>query len=168
MDNEVLELIDMLYTMVTEAWGVPLGNEKCIVERDKVLNLLDEIKAHLPMELAEAKRMVAARDEYIGNARREAEAIRKSAQEQARELMDRESVVAAAKARSNEMLSSAEKRAKELYRVANAYVDDALKRTEEAITSALNEVRQSRASFRDVTSQLGGGGQGGNFSSFQG
>ena len=31
MDNEVMELIDQLYTMVSEAWGVPLGNEKCIV-----------------------------------------------------------------------------------------------------------------------------------------
>ena len=28
MDNEVMELIDQLYTMVSEAWGVPLGNEK--------------------------------------------------------------------------------------------------------------------------------------------
>ena len=27
MDNEVMELIDQLYTMVSEAWGVPLGNE---------------------------------------------------------------------------------------------------------------------------------------------
>ena len=39
MDNEVMELIDQLYTMVSEAWGVPLGNEKCIVERDQVLEL---------------------------------------------------------------------------------------------------------------------------------
>ena len=37
MDNEVMELIDMLYTMVSEAWGVPLGNDNCIVEREKAL-----------------------------------------------------------------------------------------------------------------------------------
>ena len=47
MDNEVMELIDQLYTMVSEAWGVPLGNEKCIVERDQVLEILDEIKLSL-------------------------------------------------------------------------------------------------------------------------
>ena len=40
MNNDVMELIEMLYTQVSEAWGVPLGNEKCIVERDKVLGLL--------------------------------------------------------------------------------------------------------------------------------
>ena len=72
MDNEVMELIDQLYTMVSEAWGVPLGNEKCIVERDQVLEILDEIKTAMPVELSEAKRLVSARDEFINNAKREA------------------------------------------------------------------------------------------------
>ena len=149
--NEVLELIEMLYTMVTEAWGVPLGNEKCIVERDKVLNYLDEIKARLPSELAEAKRLLASRDEFLGNAKREAESIRRSANEHARAVVEEQEIVRAARQRSNEILSNAEARTRELYRVANAYVDDALKRTEQAITSALGEVRQSRESFRSAS-----------------
>ena len=148
MENDVLELLEMLYTMVTEAWGVPLGNEKCIVERDKVLNLLDEIKAQLPSEVAEARRLVNARDEFIGNAKREAESIRKSAEDRARELVEEQEIVRAAKTRSNEVLNQAEGRTRELYRVANEYVDDALRRTEEAINSALSEVRQSRSNFR--------------------
>ncbi len=148
MENDVLELVEMLYTMVTEAWGVPLGNEKCIVERDKVLNLLDEIKAQLPAEVAEARRLVNARNEFIGNAKREADAIRKAAEDRAREIVEEQEIVVAAKTRSNEVLSQAESRTRELYRVANEYVDDALRRTEEAINSALSEVRQSRSNFR--------------------
>lgn len=148
MENEVLELVEMLYTMVTEAWGVPLGNEKCIVERDKVLNLLDEIKAQLPSEVAEARRLVNARDEFINNAKREAETIRKTAEERAQEMVEEQEVVRAARLRSNELLTQAESRTKELYRVANEYVDDALRRTEEAINTALSEVRQSRSNFR--------------------
>lgn len=148
MENEVLELVEMLYTMVTEAWGVPLGNEKCIVERDKVLNLLDEIKAQLPAEVAEARRLVNARDEFINNAKREADSIRKAAEDRARMMVDEQEIVLAAKTRSNEVLTQAESRTKELYRVANEYVDDALRRTEEAINSALSEVRQSRSNFR--------------------
>ncbi len=151
MENDVLELVEMLYTMVSEAWGVPLGNEKCIVERDKVLIILDEIKAQLPGELAEAKRLKTARDEFISSAKREAESIRKSAEEHARQLMDEQEIVKAARLRSSELLSSAEMRTRELYKVANNYVDDALRRTEEAIASALNEVRQSRAEFRSVS-----------------
>ena len=164
MENDVLELVEMLYTMVTEAWGVPLGNEKCIVERDKVLNLLDEIKAQLPAEVAEARRLVNARNEFIGNAKREADAIRKAAEDRAREIVEEQEIVIAAKTRSNEVLSQAESRTRELYRVANEYVDDALRRTEEAINSALSEVRQSRSNFRAAAGNAQGQKQGASVS----
>ena len=154
MGTSVQELLEQLYTMVTEAWGLPLGAEKCVVERDKVLNLLDEIKAHLPTEIAEAQRLVSARNEFISNAKREAETIRKAAEEKARELVDDQEVVKAAKAKSNSLLSAAEAKSKELRRVANDYADDALRRTEEAITEALNEVRQSRTRFKSVSASV--------------
>ncbi len=149
-NSNILDLLEMLYTMVSEAWGVPLGNDKCIIERDKFLNILDEIKAQLPVEVAEAKRLVTARDEFIGSAKREADSIRKSAEERARELIDEQEIVKAAALRSNELLSHAESRTRELYRVANEYVDDALRRTEDAISAALNEVRSSRNEFRSA------------------
>ncbi len=150
MASNVQELMDMLYQMIQEAWGLPLGAEKCVIERDKALELLDEIKEQFPAELAEAKRLVAARAEFIANAKREAESIRKVAEERARQLVDEQEVVRAAKARSSELLSTAEAKSSELRRVANVYVDDAMKRTEEAISEALNEVRQSRVRFRSA------------------
>ena len=70
--GDVIELLDTLYSMISEAWGVPLGNDKCIIEREKALDLINEIKASMPSALAEAKRLVAARDEFIGNAKKEA------------------------------------------------------------------------------------------------
>ncbi|HBD85861.1 MAG TPA: hypothetical protein DC001_00365 [Clostridiales bacterium] len=154
MDNEAMELIEMLYTMVSEAWGVPLGNDKCIVERDKVLGILEEIKARLPVELSEAKRLVSARDEFISNAKREAESIRRLAEEKVRAMVDEQEIVRASRTRSNELISNADAKSRELRRVANAYADDALRRTEEAITAALDEVRQSRARFRNVTGNI--------------
>ena len=128
MDNEVMELIDMLYTMVSEAWGVPLGNDKCIVEREKALKLIEEIKAQLPSELSEAKRLVAARDEFIGNAKREADSLRRAAEERARQLIDEQEIVRVSQARSSELIASAETRSRELRRVATEYVDDARRR----------------------------------------
>ena len=150
MDNDILELLDMVYATVAEARSVPLGKDNCIVDRDNVLNILDEIKAQLPAELAEARRLVSARNEFIGNAKREAEAIRKNAEEQSRRLVEEQEVVRAARARSNELISNADNKSRELRRVANEYVDDALRRTEEAVTAALDEVRQSRMRFRSA------------------
>ena len=148
MDNEVMELIDELYSMVSEAWGVPLGNDKCIVERDKVLNMIEDIKAQLPVELSEAKRLVSARDEFIGNAKKEAESIRRTAEEKARALVDEQEIVRIARARSSELMANAESNSRELRRVASDYVDDILRRSEESLASALNEVRGSRSQFR--------------------
>lgn len=150
MANSVQELIEMLYSMVNEAWGLPLGAEKCVIERNKVLDLLDEIKTQLPVEISEAKKLVAVRSEYIANAKREADSIRKVAEEQARRLVDEQEITKVARAKCHDMVASAEKRATELRRVANDYAEDALKRTEEAISDALDEVRQSRIRFRSA------------------
>ena len=139
MDHEVMQLIETLYEMVSEAWSVPLGNEKCIVERDKILEILDEIKTALPVELAEAKRLVSARNEFINNAKREAEGIRNQAEERARTLVDEQEIVRIARARSSEMLAETEAKTQQLRRASSAFCDNALRETEEAISAALRE-----------------------------
>ncbi len=148
MANGVTELLDELYTMVSNAWGVPLGNEKCVVERNKVLDLLDEIKAQLPAEVAEAERLVKARADFIANAKKEAENMRRAAEEHARRLVEEQTIVKASKARGNEILTAAENRSAAMRKAANEYADDAMRRTESAIAEALEEIRQSRAKFQ--------------------
>lgn len=148
MDNkEVIELLDILYGMITEAWGVPLGNDKCVIEREKAIEIINEIKVCLPTELAEAKRLVAARDEFIGNAKREAESIRKAADEKARAMIEEQEVVRVAKARSAEMIANAEAKSNELRRVASSYVDDIMRQSEDALHAALSTVQNSHNAF---------------------
>ena len=151
MENEALDIIDMLYTMIAEAWGVPLGNDKCIVERDKALGLLDDLKAVLPMELSEARRLVNARDEFVNNAKQEAESIRRGAEDQARQMVDQQSVYIAARQKAEDMVQDAEKKSRELRRVASSYLDDALRKTEDAVAAALEDVRTARSQFRAVS-----------------
>ena len=129
MENHALDIIDMLYNMIAEAWGVPLGNDKCIVERDKALNLLDDLKATLPMELSEARRLVNARDEFVANAKQEADNIRRGAEDKATQMIDEQSVYQEAKRRSDEIVQTAETKSRELLRAANSYLDDALRPT---------------------------------------
>lgn len=151
-ENEgILELVEMLYNMVSEAWGVPLGNDKCLVDREKALDLIEEIKSQLPVEIAEAKRLVTRRDEFIGNAKREGESIRKVAEERARKLVDEQEVVKLARTRAEELISTAESKSRELRRAANEYVDEAMKNAEDAMAQALDVIRQSRARVRSAS-----------------
>ena len=41
------ELINSMYDMVQDAKGIPLAGEKCIIERDHLLDLLEEEKWEL-------------------------------------------------------------------------------------------------------------------------
>ena len=146
-NNDIIALLDILHNMVTEAWGVPLGNDKCIIEREKALEIISDVKANLPTALAEAKRLVAARDEFIGNAKREAEALRKSAEEKARIMVEEQEIVRVAKTRSAEMISTAEAKSSELRRVASEYVDDMMRQAEQSVNAALSALRGAHSAF---------------------
>ena len=148
MATGVEELVDMLFSMIDEAKGVPLSSDKCIIERDKAIEIINDIKASLPTSIAEAKRLVAARDEFIGNAKREAEALRKSAEEKARAMVEEQEVVRVARAKSAELIASAEAKSNELRRVASAYVDDIMRQTEESMSNALSTVQAAHSAIR--------------------
>ena len=146
--TDVIELLDGLYSMIAEAWGVPLGNDKCIIEREKALDIINEIKAAMPSALAEAKRLVAARDEFIGNAKKEAEALRKSSEEKARSMIEEQEIIRVARARSAEMISTAEAKSAELRRVAGDYVDDVMRQAEESLRNSLETIQSAHTAVR--------------------
>ena len=158
MATGVEELLDMLFDMIDEAKSMPLTSDKCIIERDKALDLLDEMRGQFPMELSEAKKLIAARAEYIASAKREGELIRKQAEDQAKQILAEDELLAQAKQKGNELLRTAEERSRELRRAANEYCEDALRRTEEAVSEAYDEIKKSRARFRALA---GGAAQAG-------
>ena len=113
------------------------------------------------------------RNEYLEKAKADAdrvrkqtdadiEQLRKRAEEQARKMINDNEIMAGAKAqgqrgprarrdaKAKEMIAMAEKRSNELRGVADDYCEDALRRTEEAVNAALNEVKQSRSKFRSL------------------
>ena len=149
--NGIEDIISVLYETIQDARAVPLSSDKCIIEREKVLDLLDEISNSLPGELKQAKTIVDSRGEVITNARREAESIRKQAQAEAQKLATQEEIYKLAQQQADELMRTTQAKVRELKQVTNAYVDDSLRRTEDAISGALSEIRESRSKFRGLT-----------------
>ena len=145
------DIIGALYDMVQDARSMPLAADKCILERDRVLDMLDEIIAQLPHELKQSRTIVESRNELITQARREAENVIRQAQEQAKELVTKEAIYQEAVKRAEELVGQTQNRIEMLKKAANQYMDDALKTTEEVIAKSLEEVRNTRAKFRSVT-----------------
>ena len=150
-ERNIEDIIGALYDLVQDARAMPLAADKCIVERDKVLDMLDEIIAQLPGELKQSRTIVESRNELISQARREAEGILRQAQEQAKQMLTKEAIYIEAKKRSEELVGQTQERINQLRKAGNAYMDDALRRTEEAMAQALEEVKDTRMKFRTLT-----------------
>jgi len=152
MANNVQELIEMLTGMVREARSVPLSGDKCMLERERVLDVLDSIKAQLPTELAEAKRLVDARAEFIANAKREAEAVKHVAEERAKQLVNEQEICRIAQAKSQDMMEKAQNKSSEILSMTNDYIDKMLGQAEQTIARALAETQEVRAGVRQAIS----------------
>ena len=151
MSTNIEDIIGSLYDMVQDARTMPLAADKCILERDRVLDMLDEIIAQMPGELKQARTIVESRNELINQARREAEGIIRQAQEQSKQLVTKEAIYEEARKRSEELVAQTQNRINQLRKAGNEYMDDALRQTEETISKALSDVRETRMKFRTVT-----------------
>ena len=153
MANAVQYLIDMLYEMIDGAKNMPLSPDKCVIIREDALDLLDELRGQLPAELRKAQDLIRARDEFVESAKKEAERIRRQADIDAKTIVGESEITRVARDKAREILAKADERSKAMVSVTNEYTDDALRRTEEAIQMALEEIRESRARFRAVSSE---------------
>ena len=152
MANRTTEdIIGELYDLVQDARAMPLAMDKCILERDKVLDLLDEIIAQLPGELKQARTIVENRADLISQGKREKENIIRKAQEQAKALVSQEAICQEAKQLAEEIEKKANDRAAQIQRAGNAYMDESLRQTEELISQTLADIRSVREKFRTVT-----------------
>ena len=149
-EQNIEDIISALYDMVQDARALPLGADKCILERDKVLDMLDEIIAQLPVELKQSRTIVESRNELIGQARREAEGLIRQAQDRAEKMISEEAIYLEAKRQCQEMVLQTQNRLSELRKASNDYMDDALRRTEEAIAMSLEDVRDTRIKFKTL------------------
>jgi len=95
------------------------------------------------------------RNDLISQARSEAESIINKANEEAARLVSQEVIYEEAKRRAIEHIAQTKQQIVNLRKVSNEYMDDALRRTEEAISQSLNDVQMTRAKFNQLaTAQM--------------
>ena len=66
MANDINRLIDMMYERIEDAKAPALKPNMSIVDRDEMLDLLEELRAQLPVELKRAQELLAAREKWFG------------------------------------------------------------------------------------------------------
>lgn len=83
MACNIEQYLEQLIALVND--GIPLGRTRCVLNREKFLELVGEMRAEMPEEIEQARRVVATKNEIIEAARNDAEWIRQDAEVRARQ-----------------------------------------------------------------------------------
>jgi len=142
------EILDMMDDTLDKAWSLPMTGGRCVVDVEQMREMMDEIRINLPGEIKQAKNIVADRNEILRAAKAEAEQLVRRAEDRARVLVSQEAVLKEAQAKANELLSQTQSRTKEMKAAAQEFSDSRLRETEESLTRALADLRETRQKLK--------------------
>ncbi len=141
------ETVDELTTVIENARSVPMSSS-CMVPRDHVLDLLDDLRESLPEDGQAAGAIVEQRTEILQQAQAEAERLTTSTREEAERLLaagsrQRDDLLGTARRQRDELLAQAQADAEQLIIEAEAEAEvllaDGRRRREAMIAEAQAE-----------------------------
>jgi cell division septum initiation protein DivIVA len=121
------ETVDELTTVIENARSVPMSGS-CMVPRDHLLDLLDDLRESLPEEVQAAGAIVEQRQEILQQAQAEAERLTGRTRTDCEQMLanvrrQREETLATARRQRDELLTQAQEEADELLARAEAEVE---------------------------------------------
>lgn len=140
---KVDELLEELVTLLEDSKELPVVG-KTMVDKNQIIDIVDEIKANLPQETRQAKAIVADRAKIISDAKTEAEAIINVAEQKRNDMLNENDIVVQAREEAEQIVNDAKAQAKSVKNAAGNYVDDLMERAENALAANLADFQQRR------------------------
>jgi hypothetical protein len=106
---DLLHLVDRLEELVAGAQKMPIGN-RAIIDRRRMLDLIDQMRIAIPHEVREAQEIVARRETVRREAEEEGRILVAQAEEHASRLVEAHEITEAARSRAQEIAAEAERR----------------------------------------------------------
>ncbi|MEI6298994.1 MAG: hypothetical protein WCP50_05325 [Actinomycetota bacterium] len=111
--------------IVATAPSMPLSSSPRI-DRDEVVELLEDALVRLPDEIRQARWMLKERQEFLDKTKREADELLGAARQQAERMVQRTEVVRAAEARARQVIDAAEEETRRLKNETEDFLDQRL------------------------------------------
>ena len=158
--GDVEALLQRVREQIDGARPAALSAQQVKVDRDELLDLLDQAIERLPEEVRSARWLVKEREEFLARTRREADDILAAARGQAERMVQRSEVMKAAEAKARRVLDQARAEAGRRRNQADDYCDKRLAQLETVLERTMKVVGTGRARLRGNGSAPGGGAGG--------
>ncbi|MBI5945676.1 MAG: hypothetical protein HY864_15050 [Chloroflexi bacterium] len=136
---DILQLIDRLEELFNDAKALPFTHN-VVVDEDKMLELIDQMRIAIPEEVKKAQQVMAQRDRVMAQAQEEANRTLQLAREKADQAMQKDMIVQEAQRRADQIISQGRAEAEATRADADNYVVDTLMQLQDQIAKLSNQV----------------------------
>lgn len=145
---DTLELIDALEDIIDRGARIPVTG-KCLLDKDELLDIIQEIRLKLPDDLKQAKWVKEERQRILSEAQKEANQTLKGAEDKIISMINENEITKKSYDKANEIEALSQKRAKELKLATNLYIEEKIADVEKLMENTLAELRTNREDLRE-------------------
>lgn len=138
---DILYLIDRLDNLIASSRRMPLLNQIMLKEGD-ILSIVDQMRASIPDEIKQARRIVQEKERVLSQAQAEASNLLTQARLEAEHALEREGLLEAAEARSQEIIQQAKERSQAILRHAEEEAERLKIEADSYVTESLRALRE--------------------------
>lgn len=141
---ESLQIIERILKEIEEARSVPLSRDGALVNRQEMMNLLNELKAKLPPDILHAQHLLENKEAVINEGRLAGQAIIEEAKHEANRLISQTEIVQEANLRAQDILRQVDEELAKMRHQTDEYIDVKLANFEESLQKTMQVVRRGR------------------------
>ena len=152
--GEIVMLLDQLDELIEDGKTGFLSG-KISVDKQQVLEIINDIRLKLPTEVYQSERILEERNKILGDAQNEARLILEEANEKLASLIDQHEITQYAREKAQNIIETAREDARQIHMGAVDYAEDLFKSAEKQLKEALESVHQDMQNFEyDITGTL--------------
>lgn len=141
---ESLQIIERILNEIQEARSVPLSRDGALVNRQEMINLLNELKAKLPPDILHAQHLLENKEAVMNEGRLAGQAIIDEAKHEANRLLSQTEIVQEANLRAQDILKQVDEELSKMRLETDQYIDARLANFEASLQKTIQVVRRGR------------------------
>lgn len=146
---DVLRLLEELEEIVESGSSIPFAH-KVLVDKDEILEIIKEIRLHLPDEVKQAQWIKEERQRILVEAQQEAEAIIQEANEHIAAMVEQDEITKIARKQAEDIITQAQTGAKEMRLGARDYADEILSKVQQTLTDLVETINNNRNELKGM------------------
>ena len=145
---EIMEIIEMMEETIEKATSVPMTG-KVLVDKEDLLDYIQEMRLVYPDEVKEAKWVKEERERILAEARSRSDEMIKNAEEKVVQMIDEHEVTKEATDQANQLINEAQQKYSEIKADFDKYATDIFSDIEKRLDMLTKKVHDDKAYFEN-------------------